>query len=103
VLDPTSTSPSKSPRRRLVDKLCRLGVHLVRGSLDRVDSRRDILPRLQGLPVRVIAEVMGSSVSHGSKVQCDWLVPVSYAGNFGFFFEYSELPRWNGAILAEHS
>jgi hypothetical protein len=46
-----------------------------RPSLDRVDFRRDILPRLQGLPVRVIAEAMGSSASRGSKVRSGLLVP----------------------------
>jgi CRISPR-associated endonuclease Cas1 len=45
------------------------------GSLDRVDFRRDILPKLQGLPVRVIAEAMGCSGSHGSKVRSGLLVP----------------------------
>jgi hypothetical protein len=45
------------------------------GSLDRVDFRRDILLKLQGQPVRVIAEAMGSSISHGSKVRCGRLVP----------------------------
>jgi CRISPR-associated endonuclease Cas1 len=45
------------------------------GSLDGVDFRRDILPKLQSLPVRVIAEAMGCSGSHGSKVRCGRLVP----------------------------
>ena len=45
------------------------------GSLDGVDFRRDILPKLQGLSVRVIAEAMGASVSHGSKVRNGKLVP----------------------------
>jgi hypothetical protein len=45
------------------------------GSLDRVDFRRDILPKLQNLPVRAIAEAMGASISHGSKVRCGRLVP----------------------------
>ena len=31
------------------------------GGLDGVDLRRDILPRLQGVPVRVIAEAMGAA------------------------------------------
>ncbi|MGB8909630.1 MAG: hypothetical protein WCC84_12875 [Candidatus Cybelea sp.] len=39
------------------------------GSLDGVDLRRDILPKLQRLPVRVIAEAMGANVSRGSKVR----------------------------------
>jgi hypothetical protein len=45
------------------------------GSLDRVDFRRDILPKLQSLPVRVIAEAMGASISHGSKVRSGLLAP----------------------------
>ncbi|MGA8098729.1 MAG: hypothetical protein WB810_08725 [Candidatus Cybelea sp.] len=45
------------------------------GSLDDVDFRRDILPRLQRLPVRVIAEAMAASISHGSKVRGGKLVP----------------------------
>jgi hypothetical protein len=40
-----------------------------------VDFRRDILPKLQSLLVRVIAEAMGSSISHGSKVRGGLLVP----------------------------
>lgn len=45
------------------------------GSLGGVDSRRDILPKLQSLPVRVIAEAMGANISHGSKVRGGKLVP----------------------------
>jgi hypothetical protein len=45
------------------------------GSLDGLDFTRDILPKLQGLSVRVIAEAMGSSISHGSKVRGGKLVP----------------------------
>jgi hypothetical protein len=45
------------------------------GSLDGVDFRRDILPKLQRLPVRAIAEAMGASLSHGSKVRGGRLVP----------------------------
>jgi hypothetical protein len=33
------------------------------------------LPKLQSLPVRVIAEAMGASLSHGSKVRGGKLVP----------------------------
>ncbi|MGB8910582.1 MAG: hypothetical protein WCC84_17695 [Candidatus Cybelea sp.] len=40
-----------------------------------MDFRRDILPKLQRLPVRVIAEAMGASLSHGSKVRGGKLVP----------------------------
>jgi hypothetical protein len=45
------------------------------GLLDGVDFRRDILQKLQRLPVRVIAEAMGASISHGSKVRAGKLVP----------------------------
>jgi hypothetical protein len=38
------------------------------GSLDGVDFHRDIMPKLQSLPVRVIAEARGASISLGSKV-----------------------------------
>lgn len=47
----------------------------VDGSVDGVDFRRDILPELQHLPVRVIAEAMGATISHGSKVRGGKLVP----------------------------
>ena len=40
-----------------------------------MDFRRDILPKLQSLPVRVIAEAMGARISHGSKVRGGKLVP----------------------------
>lgn len=40
-----------------------------------MDFRRDILPKLQRLPVRVIADAMGASISHGSKVRSGLLVP----------------------------
>ena len=45
------------------------------GLLDGVDFRRDILPKLQKMPVRVIAEAMGASLSHGSKVRGGKLMP----------------------------
>jgi hypothetical protein len=50
------------------------------GSLNGVDFRRDILPKLQRLPVRLIAEAMGASISHGSKVRSGLLVPHSGIG-----------------------
>jgi hypothetical protein len=40
-----------------------------------VDFKRDILPKLQGLPVRVIADAMGTGISHGSKVRGGLIVP----------------------------
>jgi CRISPR-associated endonuclease Cas1 len=45
------------------------------GSLNGVDFERDILPKLQALPVRVIAEAMGASISHSSKVRGGLVVP----------------------------
>jgi hypothetical protein len=45
-----------------------LGDDIVR-LFDRVDFRRDVLPRLQSLPVRVIAAAMDANISHGSKVR----------------------------------
>ncbi len=68
--DPTST-PEAQRRRASTASKQRKAAAAWRddGSLDRVDFRRDILPKLQGLPVRVIAEAMGASLSHGSKVR----------------------------------
>jgi hypothetical protein len=37
--------------------------------------RREILPKLQGVAVRAIAEAMGATISHGSKVRTGKLVP----------------------------
>ena len=45
------------------------------GSLAGVDFQRDLFPKLQRLPVRLIAEAMGASISHGSKVRSGRLVP----------------------------
>jgi hypothetical protein len=45
------------------------------GSLNGVDFKRDILPGLQDVPVRAIAEAMGSTHSHASKVRCGRLAP----------------------------
>src|SRR5580692_992251 len=74
--DPT-TSREAQRRRAATASKQRKAVAAWRddGSLDRVDFRRDILPRLQTLPVRTIAEAMGCSGSHGSKVRGGQLVP----------------------------
>lgn len=74
--DPTTT-PEAQRRRAATASQQRKAVAAWRddGSLDGVDFRRDILPKLQTLPVRVIAEAMGASISHGSKVRCGRLVP----------------------------
>jgi hypothetical protein len=74
--DPTTT-PEAQRRRASTASKQRKAVAAWRddGSLDGVDFRRDILPKLQGVPVRAIAEAMGASISHGSKVRSGLLVP----------------------------
>jgi hypothetical protein len=74
--DPTTT-PEAQRRRAASASQQRKAVAAWRddGSLDGVDFRRDILPKLQSLPVRVISEAMGASISHGSKVRSGKLVP----------------------------
>jgi hypothetical protein len=74
--DPTTTREAQRRRAATASKQ-RKAVAAWRddGSLDRVDFRRDILPRLQTLPVRTIAEAMGWGGSHGSKVRGGQLVP----------------------------
>jgi hypothetical protein len=74
--DPTATREAQRRRAATASKQRKaVATWPDDGSLDRVDFRRDILPKLQSLPVRVIAEAMGSSISHGSKVRCGRLVP----------------------------
>jgi len=74
--DPTTTPEAQRRRATTASKQRKaVAAWLDDGSLDRVDFRRDILPKLQGLPVRVIAEAMGASLSHGSKVRSGLLVP----------------------------
>jgi len=74
--DPT-IAPEAQRRRAATASKQRKAVAAWRddGSLDHVDFRRDIRPKLQCLPVRVIAEAMGASISHGSKVRSGLLVP----------------------------
>ena len=74
--DPTTT-PEAQRRRASTASKQRKAVVAWRddGSLEGVDFRRDILPKLQGVPVRVIAEAMGATISHGSKVRCGHTVP----------------------------
>lgn len=43
--------------------------------MDRIDFRRDVLPRLQEIPVRMIAEATDASISHASKVRNNHLIP----------------------------
>ena len=74
--DPT-TSPEAQRRRAASASQQRKAVVAWSddGSLDGVDFKRDISPKLQRLPVRLIAEAMGASISHGSKVRSGHLVP----------------------------
>jgi hypothetical protein len=74
--DPTTT-PEAQRRRAATASLQRKAAVAWRddGSLDGLDFQRDILPKLQRLPVRVVAEVMGASISHGSKVRGGKLAP----------------------------
>ena len=74
--DPTMT-PAAQRRRAATASAQRTAAVAWRddGSLDRVDFRRDILPELQCLPVRMIAEAMGCTASHGSKVRSGKLAP----------------------------
>jgi hypothetical protein len=72
-----STTPEAQHRRAATASQQRKAAVAWRddGSLDGVDFRRDILPKLQRLPVRAIAEAMDASLSHGSKVRGGKLVP----------------------------
>lgn len=74
--DPT-TAPEAQHRRAATASKQRKAAVAWRddGLLDGVDFRRDILPKLQSLPVRVIAGAMGATISHGSKVRGGKLVP----------------------------
>jgi hypothetical protein len=74
--DPTQ-SPEAARRRATSASAQRKAVTSWKddGSLAGVDFRRDILPKLQGVPVRIIAAAMGASQSHGSKVRNGHLVP----------------------------
>jgi CRISPR-associated endonuclease Cas1 len=74
--DPTATPEAQCKRAASASaqRLATLAWH-DDGSLDRVDFKRDILPKLQRLPVREVAEAMGASLSHGSKVRGGRLAP----------------------------
>ncbi len=74
--DPTQTPEVKRRRAASASQQRRAALAWCDdGSLNGVDFRRDILPKLQGLPVRLIAEAMGATISHGSKVRSGLLVP----------------------------
>jgi class 3 adenylate cyclase len=74
--DPTTT-PEAQRRRVATARAQRKAIASWRddGSLDGVNFRRDILPKLQRLPVRVIAEAMGTTISHASKERNGHLIP----------------------------
>jgi hypothetical protein len=74
--DPTNT-PEARQRHAVTASARRRAVLAWRddGSLDGVDFRRDILPKIQGFPVRVIAEAMGCGISHASKVRGGGIIP----------------------------
>jgi hypothetical protein len=74
--DPTATPDARRRRAASASQQRKAGVAWRDdGSLDGVDFRRDILPKLQGVPVRAIAEAMNATISHGSKVRCGHTVP----------------------------
>ena len=74
--DPTTTLEAERRRANTASQQRRaIAAWRDDGALDGMDFRRDILPRLQSLPVRAIAEAMGASLSHGSKVRGGKLVP----------------------------
>jgi len=74
--DPTATPEAQRRRAAGVSKQRRAAIAWRDdGSLDGIDFRRDILPRLQGITVRVIADALGISQSHASKVRCGKIHP----------------------------
>ena len=74
--DPTATPEAQRRRAATASQQRKAGAAWRDdGSLDGVDFRRDILPKLQRVSVRAIAEAMGASISHGSKVRSGHTVP----------------------------
>jgi alkylhydroperoxidase family enzyme len=68
--DPTVTSDAKHPRAAGVSKQRKAAIAWRNdGSLDATDFGRDILPRLQGMTLRVIVDALGISHSHALKVR----------------------------------
>jgi hypothetical protein len=69
--DPTATPEAQRRRAAGVSKQRKAAIAWSDdGSPDTTDFRRDILPKLQGITVRVIADALGISQSHSSKVRC---------------------------------
>jgi len=74
--DPTNSKEARLRRSSTAMKQRKAGVAWRDdGSLEEVDFVRDILPGLQRLPVKALAETMGCSISHGSKVRNGHLIP----------------------------
>ncbi len=91
-LDPTNTDAAQ--KRRSQSAMTRRRAALAwkdDGTLRNVDFTRDILPGLQVVLVRVIAEAMSSSLSHGSKVRSGRLVP--HRWHWPRLLELLESPR----------
>lgn len=75
-VDPTQTPEARKRRAKSAAAQRRAVVAWKDdGSLARVDFKRDILPKLQSLSVRAIADAMGASIAHGSKVRNGHVVP----------------------------
>lgn len=74
--DPTAT-PEAQHRRASSASKQRKAVTAWRddGSLGGLDFDRDIFPSLKSLPVRVLAEAIGTTISHSSKVRPGTLKP----------------------------
>lgn len=74
--DPSNSVEAQRRRRLTASKQRRATVAWHDdGSLDQVDFRRDILPGLQRRSIRELAEAMGTTGSHASKVRLGRLVP----------------------------
>jgi CRISPR-associated endonuclease Cas1 len=74
--DPTATPEAQRRRAATVSQQHKAGAAWCDdGSLHGVDFRRDVLPKLQSVPVRAIAAAMGATISHASKVRAGHTVP----------------------------
>lgn len=68
--DPTNTPAAKRQRAATAKQQRRaIAAWQDDGSIQGVDFDRDVLPGLQGIPVREIANAMDASISHASKVR----------------------------------
>ena len=74
--DPTNTSHARSRRAKSASVQRQLAVSWQNdGSLDKIFFQRDILAKLQGISISAIANSMGTSPSHASKVRNGHLIP----------------------------